>query len=69
MTNRPYTPATLAERWGCSLMWWWCKLAFALVVKLELPMDWRLTKWLLPYAGLYAYSDSFHDYLRDQSNG
>lgn len=35
-------------------MWAWCWVAYRLV--LILPIQWRLSFWLLPYAGYYAYS-------------
>ena len=34
-----------------------CWLAYRLV--LIMPIDWRLWKWLLPYAGFYAYHESW----------
>lgn len=38
-----------------------CWAAYRLV--LLLPTDWRLPWRLLPWAGLYAYSDTFRNYL------
>lgn len=40
--------------------WIFCWICFRLA--LVVPIDWPLHMRLLPYAGLYAYSDGFSDY-------
>lgn len=41
------------ERLADPIMWAWCWLAYGLVM--ILPMHWRLSWWLLPFAGYYAF--------------
>ena len=41
----------------------WIALAVAFHLYLRLPNDWRLTWWLLPYAGQYAHTKDFAEHL------
>lgn len=47
------------------VLWWLCWCAWHVVMRL--PLEWRLTGWLLPWAGLYAYSDDYDCYLASRA--